>query len=83
VVFAVVAVLLVGAVILSACLKEVPLRLVSGNQARAQASGREDAVAQVGAAAESAGTVRAPATDDTAGGAAGENGPLPDSMTTR
>jgi EmrB/QacA subfamily drug resistance transporter len=83
VVFAVVAVLLVGAVILSACLKEVPLRLVSGNQARAQANGREGAVAQVGAPAESADTVRASATDDTAGGAAGENGPLPDSMTTR
>ncbi|MCL2584195.1 MAG: MFS transporter [Streptosporangiales bacterium] len=34
VVFAVVACLLVIAIILSACLKEVPLRLVSGNQAR-------------------------------------------------
>ena len=41
VVFAVVAVLLVAAVILSACLKEVPLRLVSGNQARAQANGSD------------------------------------------
>jgi EmrB/QacA subfamily drug resistance transporter len=38
VVFAVVAVLLIAAVVLSSCLKEVPLRLVSGNQARAQAS---------------------------------------------
>ncbi|HEX4830093.1 MAG TPA: MDR family MFS transporter [Trebonia sp.] len=37
VVFAVVAILLVAAVVLSACLKEVPLRLVSGNQARAAA----------------------------------------------
>ena len=37
VVFAVCAVLLVAAVVLSAFLKEVPLRLVSGNQARAQA----------------------------------------------
>jgi EmrB/QacA subfamily drug resistance transporter len=37
VVFAVVAVLLLAAVVLSACLKEVPLRLVSGNQARAEA----------------------------------------------
>ena len=37
VVFAVVAVLLLAAVVFSACLKEVPLRLVSGNQARAQA----------------------------------------------
>ena len=36
-VFAVVAVLLVAAIVLSACLKEVPLRLVSGNRARAQA----------------------------------------------
>jgi EmrB/QacA subfamily drug resistance transporter len=75
VVFAVVAVLLVAAVILSACLKEVPLRLVSGNQARAQANGSGGAVAQVGAAAESADTVRA--------SAAGDNGPLPDPMTTR
>jgi EmrB/QacA subfamily drug resistance transporter len=37
VVFAVVAVLLVGAVVLSLFLKEVPLRLMSGNQARVQA----------------------------------------------
>jgi EmrB/QacA subfamily drug resistance transporter len=37
VVFAVTAVLLIAAVVLSACLKEVPLRLVSGNQARAAA----------------------------------------------
>ena len=37
VVFAVVAVLLLAAVVLSTQLKEVPLRLVSGNQARAQA----------------------------------------------
>lgn len=37
VVFAITAVLLVGAVVLSACLKEVPLRMVSGNQARAKA----------------------------------------------
>jgi EmrB/QacA subfamily drug resistance transporter len=36
VVFAVTAVLLVGAVVLSLFLKEVPLRLMSGNQARAQ-----------------------------------------------
>jgi EmrB/QacA subfamily drug resistance transporter len=54
VVFAVTAIILVAAVILSACLKEVPLRLVSGNQARAQASVPEDAVAQAAAAAESA-----------------------------
>ena len=45
VVFAITAVLLVGAVVLSSCLKEVPLRLVSGNQARAQASESEGAVA--------------------------------------
>jgi EmrB/QacA subfamily drug resistance transporter len=37
VVFAVTAVLLVAAIVLAACLKEVPLRLVSGNQARAAA----------------------------------------------
>jgi EmrB/QacA subfamily drug resistance transporter len=37
VVFAVVAVLLLGAIGLSLCLKEVPLRMVSGNQARAHA----------------------------------------------
>jgi hypothetical protein len=37
-VFAVTAILLVAAVVLSACLKEVPLRLVSGNQARAAAN---------------------------------------------
>jgi hypothetical protein len=37
VVFAVTAVLLIAAIILSACLKEVPLRLISGNQARAEA----------------------------------------------
>jgi hypothetical protein len=37
VVFAVTAILLIAAVVLSACLKEVPLRLVSGNQARAEA----------------------------------------------
>jgi EmrB/QacA subfamily drug resistance transporter len=36
VVFAVTTILLLGAIVLSLCLKEVPLRLVSGNQARAQ-----------------------------------------------
>jgi EmrB/QacA subfamily drug resistance transporter len=65
VVFAVTAVILIAAVVLSACLKEVPLRLVSGNQARAQASGAEGAVAQADAAAEPAGTVRASVADDT------------------
>jgi EmrB/QacA subfamily drug resistance transporter len=64
VVFAVTAVILVAAVILSLCLKEVPLRLVSGNQARAQASGAEGAVAQAEPAAEPAATVRASAADD-------------------
>ncbi len=38
VIFVAGSILLVAAVVLSACLKEVPLRLVSGNQARAQAS---------------------------------------------
>jgi EmrB/QacA subfamily drug resistance transporter len=37
VVFAVTAVLLLLAIVLAACLKEVPLRMMSGNQARAQA----------------------------------------------
>src|ERR1700730_10844292 len=83
VVLAVVAARLAAAVILSACLKEVPLRLVSGNQARAQANRSEGAVAQVGAAAEPADTVRASAADDTTSDAAGDNGPLPDPMTTR
>jgi EmrB/QacA subfamily drug resistance transporter len=65
VVFAVVAILLVAAVILSACLKEVPLRLVSGNQARAQASESEGAAAPAGAVAEPVGAVRASAAGDT------------------
>jgi EmrB/QacA subfamily drug resistance transporter len=53
VVFAVVAILLIVGIVLSACLKEVPLRLVSGNQARAQAD----------AAATRADSVEAPADD--------------------
>ena len=64
VVFAVVAILLLGAVVLSACLKEVPLRLVSGNQARAQASEAEGAVAPVDAAADA---VREATVDEIAG----------------
>ncbi len=51
VVFAVVAVLLVGAVVLSSCLKEVPLRLMSGNQARAQSDAPAVADAAAGSAA--------------------------------
>jgi EmrB/QacA subfamily drug resistance transporter len=47
VVFAVTAILLVAAIVLSSCLKEVPLRLVSGNQARAQADEPEDAELRV------------------------------------
>ncbi len=47
VVFAVVAVLLVAAIVLSACLKEVPLRLMSGNQARAQDAQSDGAAAAV------------------------------------
>ena len=62
------AILLVAAVVLSSCLKEVPLRLVSGNQARAQASAPEGAGAEVVAAAESVDVVRASATGDTADG---------------
>ncbi|MHA6757610.1 MDR family MFS transporter [Streptacidiphilus sp. PAMC 29251] len=49
VVFAIVAVLLLGAVVLSAFLKEVPLRTVSGNQARAETE-------SAAASAEAAGT---------------------------
>ena len=48
VVFAITAVLLIGAIVLSSSLKEVPLRLMSGNQARAQASESEGAVAPAG-----------------------------------
>jgi EmrB/QacA subfamily drug resistance transporter len=58
VVFAITAVLLVGAVVLSSCLKEVPLRLVSGNQARAQATEVEETVSE---AATTAGSVADPA----------------------
>ena len=43
VVFAVTAILLVAAIVLSAFLKEVPLRLVSGNQARKQAKAEAEA----------------------------------------
>jgi EmrB/QacA subfamily drug resistance transporter len=43
VVFVITAVLLLAAIVLSACLKEVPLRLVSGNQARARAESDADA----------------------------------------
>jgi EmrB/QacA subfamily drug resistance transporter len=57
VVFAITAILLLAAVVLSACLKEVPLRLVSGNQARAEGSA-PDAAAEGETAAESAGAVR-------------------------
>ena len=60
-VFAVTAILLLAAVVLSACLKEVPLRLVSGNQARAEADAGEPGgvLVQHGAADGSAGAVRA------------------------
>jgi EmrB/QacA subfamily drug resistance transporter len=57
VVFAITAILLLAAIVLSACLKEVPLRLVSGNQARAEGSAPA-AAAEGEAAAESASTVR-------------------------
>jgi hypothetical protein len=68
VVFAVTAVLLLAAVVLSACLKEVPLRGVSGNQARAEAEAstrNSEIVADHDAAAAPAGAVRAPGTGDT------------------
>ncbi len=66
-VFAVTAALLLIAVVLSACLKEVPLRQVSGNQARAEAEAStldSEIVADHGAAADPAGAIRAPGTDD-------------------
>jgi EmrB/QacA subfamily drug resistance transporter len=65
-VFAVCAILLIGAVILAALLKEVPLRLVSGNQARAEAaelSATEPAALTTVAVASVTGT---PATEATA-----------------
>jgi predicted MFS family arabinose efflux permease len=67
VVFAITAILLVAAIVLSSSLKEVPLRLVSGNQARAQASESDGAVAQVVAAAGPVDAVRASAAGDTSG----------------
>src|SRR6204780_2083365 len=73
VVFAITAILLIAAVVLSSCLKEVPLRLVSGNQARAeasaQASGSEGAVADVVAVAESVDAVHTSAAGAAIGGA--------------
>jgi hypothetical protein len=81
VVFAVTAILLIAAVVLSSCLKEVPLRLVSGNQARAAdasvdaAAGPAAAVAQRDATAGAAvGTAAPSVPDDTAGDAAGGAG---------
>ena len=76
-VFAITAVLLIGAIVLSSCLKEVPLRLMSGNQARAQASESETAVAPVVAPAESVSVsvdaVRVSAVGDSANGASDDN----------
>ena len=72
VVFAVTAILLVAAIVLSASLKEVPLRQVSGNQARAQAegsAGASEVLAAHGAAAEPAGAVGAPGAGDAVGDA--------------
>jgi hypothetical protein len=57
VVFAITAILLLAAIVLSACLKEVPLRLVSGNQARAEGPA-PGAAAEGETAAEPAGIVR-------------------------
>jgi EmrB/QacA subfamily drug resistance transporter len=82
VVFAVTAILLIAAVVLSSCLKEVPLRLVSGNQARAAdasvdaaADGPAVAVAQRDVTAEAAvGTAAPSVPDDTAAGAPGGAG---------
>ena len=78
VVFAVTAILLVAAVVLSACLKEVPLRLVSGNQARAEAEadalGPEGVVAQGDdAAVGSVGALRTSGADNAASDTAKDN----------
>jgi EmrB/QacA subfamily drug resistance transporter len=54
VVFAIVAVLLLAAIVLSACLKEVPLRMVSGNQARARAEAAAESAAIPAARTETA-----------------------------
>jgi EmrB/QacA subfamily drug resistance transporter len=67
VVFAVVAILLVAAVVLSVSLKEVPLRLVSGLQARAEDSRAESALAEASAASESVDTIRPATADDGTG----------------
>jgi hypothetical protein len=79
VVFAVTAILLVAAVILSAFLKEVPLRLVSGNQARAAAeAGAGELAAAVdpaGTADESAVTVGTSGLDDSATGSSAATRP--------
>ncbi|MBM9506795.1 MDR family MFS transporter [Actinacidiphila acididurans] len=65
VVFAVVAILLLAAVVLSTRLKEVPLRTLSGDQARAQADSAADPPGGSGTAAHAA--------------AAGDEAPIPDS----
>jgi EmrB/QacA subfamily drug resistance transporter len=66
VVFTITAILLLAAIVLSACLKEVPLRRVSGNQARAQAEAMETsqgAGTQTGATAPATATVGGPGTE--------------------
>jgi EmrB/QacA subfamily drug resistance transporter len=72
VVFAVTAILLIAAVVLSSFLKEVPLRLVSGNQAKAAAeAGAGELAAAVDPAvapAGSAATVGASRSDNSASG---------------
>jgi EmrB/QacA subfamily drug resistance transporter len=76
-VFAITAILLLTAVVLSACLKEVPLRLISGDQARARAAadaGKSAGAPALGdAAAESVGAARASGPDAPARAADGDN----------
>jgi EmrB/QacA subfamily drug resistance transporter len=85
VVFAVTAVLLLAAIVLSACLKEVPLRLVSGNQARAaaeaDASAAESVMAQDAVTAEAIDTVWASDADGIASDAGAATRRRPGSAT--
>jgi len=75
VVFAVVAVLLLLAVVFSTMLKEVPLRLVSGNQARAQA---ETVAASAADAATGTDVAAAAASASASASASGEGDSDPD-----
>jgi len=73
VVFAITAIILVAAIVLSACLKEVPLRLVSGNQAQAGTGPAQGGAAQGGVTAAPADAGHAPGADDTTSAALGDD----------